>query len=356
MNKIAQILIFFSLAFSLMGMTQWSSKQNPQFGAKVTFSSTDVTLNDEINLVLELTFPKNYHPDLAAIKRNLSTSRAYSIFPFFIKSAKETPIQKTDEEMNQQRIEFTIEPVVTGKHSLTFLKIPFAPNDKKSASPMVGIFSEVFIISVGAPEADPSFKGAIAPLMDFSSTYPVEITPENKKKFIDNPSLIKKEEGVNKAILRSKSVPWAGMVVLFLAFLFFWASRQPFAEPKVHSQSPAKVPFSEMKALDQIKSLQKKIDGNRPIPPQEFLILPAILNDFLQEKYSLLKVFTSEEAFNNAANSLKLPEDKRNQFKQIYNLSEKIKFARYSPSADEMKQAAQFTLEIIQGRKMSNNQ
>src|SRR5262249_16923844 len=156
--------------------------------------------------------------------------------------------------------------------------IPFLPNESKSL-PKEEIISDVFSFNVTAPKINQDFQSTPAPLMDFSTPYPIEMSPENKKRFIDNPELMKKLESANESILKNKAIPWAGMVCLFLSFLFVWASRQPFAKPKATSATIVKTAFIKEDALKQIVLWQQKIESGHPPGAADFQKLTDILKE-----------------------------------------------------------------------------
>ena len=339
------------LALSFVSLVQWTGNQKDQFIAKVSIPSSTLSLEDQLILSLDLTYPKQYHPDLSAIKKNLSTTRSFGLFPFVIQHEKENPVQSTANGSLTQHVEFVLEPILTGNHTLTFFNIPFIPNEQGTLQTET-IISDVFTINVSSPQVNENYKGTIAPLMDFSTPYPVEMTPENRKKFLENPEVLKKLESLNAAIMRNKSLPWAGIVCLFLSFLFVWVSRQPSKTPKAQSAISAKTAFSKAQAIGQIDSWQQKIDEGTTPAPKDFQALTNIFKDYLKEKHLLpAKSFTTEETLNYTMSRLTLPQKEKERIKEILLLSDQVKFANARPSSNEWKNTLLAVKELLQSEE-----
>lgn len=348
MNKTINAIILAFIAFSFLSLNQWTGKHKDQFIAKVSYATADLTLNDQLVLSLDLTFPKEYHPDLPTIKKNLSTTRSFTLFPFFIQSIKDGPVQNGGNGSLKQHLEFVLDPIMTGSHTLTFFNIPFLPNEEGTLQ-KVEIISDVFSFNISAPKINQNYRGTPAPLMDFSTPYPIEMSSENRKQFIDNPELLKKLESANETILRNRSIPWAGIVCLFLSFLFIWASRQPYAKPKAPSAAKAKTTFSKEKAIEQIADWEQKVDSHNLPGAEEFLKLTDILKEGLKEE-SLFpgKSFTTEEAIEYTLHLSSVPPTKKEKIKEMYLLSDQVKFAHRLLSAEDWKKTLQLAKELVQ--------
>lgn len=227
MHVVCRIVLLYMFSFLLMGMNSWTSQQNEQFSATISISNTTIVLNQRAQISLDLYFAQDYHPDLVAIKKNLSTSRTLEPFSFFIETINEFSLQDVnDKPLKHLRLEFDIEPRALGKHPITFYTISFVPNAKKSPLPTIEIFTPIFTFIVEAPKTVVSSGEALAPLMDFSSTYPIEMNEKNRKQFMDNPERMEKEEAINRKILSDKNLPITGAFVLLVAFIFVWTFRQ----------------------------------------------------------------------------------------------------------------------------------
>lgn len=331
-------LIFPLLAFFLLGMVEWTSGQKGQFIVKVAYPQADILLTDEFVLSLDLTYPKDYHPDVAAIKRNLLTSRSFDPFPFFINNIHEGAVKTDANGVSQLHLEFAMEPILNGKHSLTFYNISFLPNERGSLK-KEEIFSDVFQITVNPPKSDENFKGHPAALLDFSIPYPVEITPENRSTFIENPEFLNMLEKRNELILRNKTLPWAALACLFLAFLFFWASRQPSLAPK-----QAAAPQNKSSKDKVLKVFEGPMDNG-----EDFKKLSDFVKDALIEKRVMPgKPFTSEESLKYAMEHLTVSQEEKEKIKEFFILSDQVKFAMHQPTAGDFEKALQLAKELIQ--------
>lgn len=339
-----KILIFSFLAFSFISMTEWTSPETGEFLAKASLSSTDISLMDRFVLTLNLKYPKNTHPDINTIKKNLSTSYSFEPYPFIIHEIKESAEKQIENDRLEKQIEFVMEPILTGNHTISFLNIPFFSNDPKPVS-KAQVFSEIFSIRVKIPHVDMNFKGNLAPQMDFSPTYPIEINPENRKKILEDPTLLQKEAALNEAILRNKTIPWAGITWVFLAFLFFWASRQPFFEKKFRLKVSEIPPAPREAIADQIDKLQKKVGRSPSL--HDFQLLGEVFRESLKQKNIFPgNSYTTEESLKYAFHTETLNKERQEKIQQVFALLDQIKFARREPSMQEWEHTVQLIKEL----------
>lgn len=339
-------LIFCQL--QIYGEMSWKGSHD-NFSVNITISATDIKIQEELKIVLDFSFPEDFHVDIVALQKVLLRNSALMPMPFTLKSKQvEEPFRRQESRQNRQKVIFILDPQIAGKHALTFFNISFLPNEDVKKK-KVDILSGIFEIKVSLPSVSPSFKGIASPLMTFSNRLPIEISHKNTQEFIDNPSLLNKESKINKEIFQGKAIPWMQMLSLILFGILFWVAKKgsPINAKKEIDKSEI-IKTASQKAFDSLDALRQRNLPEQRQFDQFYVNLTNILRNYIEERYQLNVTHTTTEEFLqqfslNPAFSL----NTRQKLSNFLIVADRVKFGLYNPSVQECEMAFNSAKEFI---------
>ena len=271
----------------------WDSGAQGNFSAKITLSSDHVEVTDKLKVTVDLVYSDMYKPSLDSLKLNLLKFRGGVVSPFSLSSETVDPPQEMTPGVLSQRIVFELEPMLLGKHDLTFQEITFHPLQKEQSD--VQLMSEIFEVHVSLPPPEATLINLVAPLMPLSKTIPSEIIPQNQQE-IDNPAVQAYEIQLTEKSMREKTLPWTGIAfALLTGFIYLIAKSKPHAKPI--PVEPAKtVRRAQIEAFAAVKELSQENLTQKKQFPAFYTKLTNIVRKFIEDRYQLrASTYTTQE-------------------------------------------------------------
>jgi hypothetical protein len=344
MKNIFYLFAILATTFGFSETVSWQ-EQKGDFSAKVEIPSTTLTIDDLIQINLTLNYPETHHPNLNAIRRNLIAYYGLDTPPFVVFKEKIDPPITKNQGLIQQNLTFYLLPQLPGEHYLTLQKISFDAN-KDSKEESVDLFSDVFSINVEIPKFDFQPAILIAPFMELSEQPPVLMSFENKRRFLYNPQMIQDEIAANLSLLKAKNLPWIHVLALLaIAGVILLIRFSPPKTPTVVSNEIDKKKLALKKLNDLIE-----VGINQKEPSDTFITsLDHAVRYYVESAYQIeASTSTTPEFLIKAAANPKLDNDMRARLVQFLQSTDRVKYARHSPTLEECNKAARAAKQLVQ--------
>ncbi len=193
--------------------------QNPEFSGSMSFSKTQIPSYDSFTIEGVFTSPKGYTVDKALLRKNLQEYLGVGPSPLILRSEKKFP-----KNGNTEKVLYTIEPGAIGNYEISFGEMIFVSEGAEQK--IAGVLSEVFPIEIIEGEKLPDYKPEIAPLLSLSTRIPITVDSNNRKEFLENPSIQEKENERNLNIfLNSKKMYRAIALLIITGIALYFVAR-----------------------------------------------------------------------------------------------------------------------------------
>lgn len=325
------LLIFLLLDIPLSAKIVYSGRAKPGYSIVVDIDDRSFSVEEKVQIQVIAISPEGYHINRSLMRRNLLDDLGYGPPPFSL-LAEETIIQ----EHNIQRIIYTLDPELPGNHSLSFGKVVFEPDEKEKLPP-VEFMSGTFSLSTDLPNDETSYKALPAPLMDLSMVLPVNLSQENRETYLENEKIFNRELEKHRKIFPKRgesTIAFALLlgIKLIVAMLAIW-------------QMVRKKEIKKPKALLQLSAREKAVQSLQQLTVENkehyHVKTSDVIRTFLKEVADLhLPTMTTTEF----TNSEQLTDSQKKLVSQFLKKSDRIKFAKVTPSeksCEETEQAAQ---------------
>lgn len=338
------ILAILCLIGALEGQETWEA-HNPQgFTVQATVSKSEISLLDNVEITLQLSYPETYHPDFNAIRLHLLQHVGLFEAPFSLDSEQISPSEKDKDGFLKQKADFVLSPQYTGTHELSFFDIPFETQDAKEGKKVL-LISNIMTVNVKNPENPPEIQNYEPPLLSLSPALPVDISPSNRMDLILNAAQAKAEAARNEQVFNEKSIPWLGMLALAAAFLFLVISikskgMMPEGKRSLKAIDPKK------KALNDLNALQKQEDLSSDA---FYATLTHILHEFLENYYHVkANTRTTEEFLHDMSVHPIFKPAEQSFLQDILVKADQVKFGHLPSSSRECTEILELTRRFIE--------
>lgn len=316
----------------------WTETAHGGFSITVTLPQTEITLLDELHVFVTLTYPEIYHIDIGRLRSKLLYHSASSDAPFSLESEIVPPQIKSDQNSITQKIVFTLDPQYAGKHALTFFMVPFEPNDPKKNS-KTELISPIFYATVTMPPASKIEKPLTAPLMTFSTNFPIDMDTENRRSLLGS-----SDQSRNVQIFREKSIPWVGFLALAGAFILIFTFGKPKVNPeKIKAKKQATV---KQKAIQELTVLRQQIRDKHY--DTFYVIITRTVREFIEGRYNIkANSLTTEEFLQEMAVHPIFSEKTQKLLKSFLESADKVKYANAEASEHDCEEALKIANTLI---------
>ena len=342
------LLLPYFLARMLHAEPSWQT-QSGDFAASITVSPQTLTIDQQVQVELALTYPQDYYPDEDTIRANLARQDNFGESPYQIVGEKTNLPKRSQNGPVKGFMVFTLEPQIPGNFDLTFYNIPFLPAKKDGK--IVQLISGFVKVAVNMPPTKP-FKGVIAPLMTLSPRLPIDIDPSNRMKYIQNPEVDEKAAKRNAEFLKAHTFPWIE-VLICIAFIggIIWLLRAQ-KEDAARRKKAAREKDVKTKALETLELLEKQDFTKLKQFDPAYVQMTNTVRLFIESRYHIkAATMTTEEFLYKMKEHPVFDVSTRMMLSQFLVSSDKVKFAHHTPSADEFRQAVQDAHKFIEAQK-----
>lgn len=319
----------------------WSGEAKPGFSIVVDASSHSVSIDEKLQITLIATSPEGYQVNRELLRRNLLDDLGFGPPPFSLLS--EEVVLK---EHNTQRIIYTLDPQLPGDYSLSFGKVSFKP-DEPGNLPVFAFMSGTFPIETTMSIEKVDLKAPIAPLMELSIRYPINVDARNTESYITNPEIIKEEMEKHRKIFSSggeSTIAFTILLVLKLLIVLI-AVWQVIRKKEVKAPLALVQISAKEKATYALKQLHKNTEGVPEGYPVYHAKVSEIIRVFLEEvsgihasKMTTQELFTHQEPLSDPQKTL---------LKEFLTNVDKVKFTRSQPSKDDFDKTHETAKHII---------
>lgn len=298
------------------------------FSAEVIVSAKELWVQDRAVVTLNVSYPEGYNVNADQLRMNLLRNPSPSSSSFTLDA------ERVDVQPTHTQIQYTLSPQKLGPHKLSFYEINF----KGKEGNVTRLTSPIFSIVVKNPQVSEGYQGDPASLLTFSNQLPVEIDDHNRE------SLFNSEENLNnEKILNEKTLPiFEGIAfALFGVAIFLIKNYQaPLSERDIQKR----ILTAQQKALAALESASAK----STIPNEYFVLLSNTVRHFIEDRTQIRAPnYTTEEFLSKMQYSQQFSESARNSLSTFLDRSDKVKFAKYTPSAKERDEALQSARDFI---------
>lgn len=353
--KITLLLLYLSSVFHLAFSQQasWEGSAPGGFSAKITVSSTELSISDPLTIQMSLSFPPTHHPNTDVLIPHLLTYDGFDEPPFYLLKKIEISPQKTTNDLPQglasTHVTITLAPQTPGKHFLTFYKIPFEPNSKDSSDKSIDIISGIFNINILIPPLDFQPLSVMAPPMSLTQKPPISLLFSNRHQYMENPQILSQEASQTHSFIQTKSFPLKIVLAIAAFLLIILIIKMPL--PTSTKQHIVSEPQQSLRSL----TLQKLDDLSSQQLPQNglydpfFTQLDHILRSFIENHFLINATsLTSHEFLVKAASMPSLDAKAQSTLSDFLSHSDRVKFAQYHPSLNECTNALNSARQFIE--------
>lgn len=289
-------------------------------------------------LTLELSYPKEYHPDREALTGHLLRHpNPDSIPPLeLIKITQEI----VHSDVIHETLRYKLEPLLPGKIPITFLEVTFLPNDSAKQS-SIKIASPLEFITVKQSEPkDYSISNEIAPLATLSTKQPVEMDSHVRALTLQS------DPTHNQEAFDVKAFPWAALGLFIALLLFTYFIRRIL----MHKKEIIK-PQKSINLLQMAENALKKIEqdkGSNPEAVKNYIyFLSCSLREYLEKSFQTkISSLTTEEFREFLNDNPFLPENQKKSLLNYIEIADRIKFENYRPDLKECLKAHELVLQV----------
>lgn len=319
----------------------WEGKsQEKGFSAEIKVSKAKLSLDENLEITLTLSYPNTYSPDIDTIRMNLLKYVGLGEPPFIL--------EKEDQEIieNKQIFHFTLDPQLPGSHFISLYQIPFLPkNSEKDKT--VQIISTIFQIEVATPQEKENITAFIYPLLSLTQQFPITLNKENSE-WIKGKIGNKEEKAYIIASLDKKALPWAqtaGLLLFVCAVLI--ARIQPKTLPDKKKERSHRIQTAKRKALWALEKLKSQIPAGKS--REVYTGLAQTTKNYMEESFQVNASKQTTEEFLHKLSSLPaLDTALEAGLIDLMQTSDRVKFASHTPSEEELDEAQKVTKLFIE--------
>jgi hypothetical protein len=319
----------------------WSGRAKPGYSIVVDASRESVSIDQKLQIKVIIISPEGYHVNRELMRRNILNDLGYGSPPFSLLS-EEVVMQ----EHNIQRVIYTLDPQIPGSYSLSLGKISFEP-DKPNTQPIVDFMSGTFPIAITMKSEKVNYRAPIAPLLKLSTTFPINVNPQNNENYINNPDILKQEIEKHRRVFSSsgESTIAFGILLVLKLLIALIAVWQMIRKKEVK----APVSMVQVSAKEKARYALKQLHKNTIDVPQNYhayhVKVSEIIRIFLEEVSGIhASKMTTHELLEK---SKPLTEKQKSLLSDFLINADKIKYTNYRSSDEDFQYTHQHAQKIV---------
>lgn len=299
------------------------------FSMKLTLSSKEISLDDNLVVDLRIDHPADYTFDADILPLNLLERGHFSEPPFKILN-----VERTAKSATSQSFRFVLEPQMVGYHPITFFDIPFEGEVKKE---LISPVEFVHVISSAVSSATLS----LAPLMDFDKHYPF-FPGMGKTRPLLYPSM--KDLAAEALELKDyKTIPWIELSVALLALLLFVL----FRNYKRVLTPEQKAKQAKQKAIEQIHAMRSLRHATTGDYDSYYAAVSDIIRDYISMRYGINAPKQTTQEFLQSLKNQQFDPYMQAEIRELFMRADEVKFAGYTPSNEECAEAESTARKLV---------
>ncbi len=331
------IIFFVTITTMVSAEQQWQRSLPGGFEAKGSLTTDIITLTDTIEVTLVLTAPQGYHPNPDALARNLVEDGEIPNPNIKIVS------HQASTEGSKTTITFTLSPLKSGRHLLSFRDITF--KSEEHAKNPVTLLSGIFSIDVTAPNT--TIPLPVAAVLPLENRPILDLDAANQQE-LANDAMMAPEH--NRSVLLNRSFPWHYLLLYPLAIIIIYGACRLVVTTFQWLWKPAPPPSATEVATQALKHLETSdrvakgdVDG--------FLIeLTEVIRRYVENAYHIAATdMTTEEFIQHLAKTKESPFDAetREKLVQLLAYADQVKFAQQPATPETCATALDYARQFI---------
>lgn len=189
-------------------------------------------------------------------------------------------------------------------------------------------------------------NSAAAPLMPLSKQLPINLSTENREKYLNNKHILVQEAQKNSKLLQSRSIPWEIALSLLIVLMTILLIRLSPPPEKKTEREALNMTLLKDQILAAIERLSKENDKNYIV---DLTRLDHELRHYIDLNYHLdISVSTTPEAIKKISQAPQLPSDARVKLTLFLQHADMAKFTGYTPLPEERQATLQAAHQLLE--------
>ncbi|MCH9634240.1 MAG: hypothetical protein S4CHLAM7_09850 [Chlamydiae bacterium] len=330
--------IFFLFLPLYLTAHQYYGSVPPDFSAKVSKQSTNLTLEDFGILELEIKCPKDFKVSDIDVK-DLSTDSEIHYFSADLSEPME------EENLIKQNLSIRYEPQVEGTHHLDLPLIYF--ESKVNSVQKHTLYPPSIECEVRMAEEDPLEELEVASPLTLDATPPVELNAYNKKVFFQNSENDIKDVH-HRFLNQAPSMSWKWFVGAFVIALVVYKLYQLVTRKRTLKNLFSRQENPKEKALKALKNLREKNLPDKGQYEDFYIEITQIVRHYIEGHYRVKAPEQTTQEFLQVVLGKTLFDDTINHYlTEFLKFADLVKFARLHPQVQDCSQAEEAAESFI---------
>lgn len=203
----------------------------------------------------------------------------------------------------------------------------------------------VFILSIFHLQGEETViepQTLMAPLMPMSREIPLEVSYENKEKYLLNPAALARQSRENILAVENKTIPWIEIFAWLTIGLLITFVKKHIKITAGANEHQASIP-PEKKALKELLEAESLTDTTRYVNEVD-----RIIRDYVQQAFQInANVLTTEEVLAETMVCSELSQEQKTSLATLLSTNDQIKYAKKDPAKDTQTTTIALAKQII---------
>jgi len=302
----------------------------------ITSSTAEVAIDQTLTISVVITYPKSHQIDPPTLQKALFETEKQQPFTVITKKQHQPEVTK---DTITQKIDYTVEPWIPGKHPLTAQVVRFDAIDQTKDQPIEVLSNIITVHVLSVTPTDVPFQPKILPLEQQAQ---IHISKENKK--LQDKDLTTK----NKQIIQTHSLPWFWILITSALFVILWKRNSLLT--KFSKQEKAETITPQERALKALQQLQVKNLPTQQLFDLFYVQLTAIVRYYIEEQYKIhAPEYTTEEFLQIVTETPEFHKNTNKLLRDFLNEADLVKFAQQQSTPEACERAHHAAKQFIEG-------
>lgn len=311
--------------------SSWHSSNDAQSYVSLSLSSNHPTIGESVKITVLARFPKGYRINTPLLKKRLLQSmNSATVQQFVLLKEMTVPAKEVSKGILQEQISLTFKAKVPGSFFLNLLTIPLKPDDpSKTSQELVGHAFEIVVELPQTKQID--LSKVTAPLLPLKKGPPIEVSYENRERFMEGAHKQAEEDARNRTIFNNAALPLKTLtavlsLILLVAIGWLWGNQASlWIKERLEKKRDPKGEL--LSAID-------RLTFSRDPEEQRLMHLSTLLRKHLKGEEK-----TTQELLDRLKTDVQFSPESQQLIRHLLQEADMVKFARYDLSLKEWEEA-----------------